>query len=114
MSLSKEMSPFAQSALALDFDFSELDRLSGQLERCSLESDQDFEHARKLLAAFADAGQRIGIGLQLLAKNLEEARQRAEKAATIVSNRAEAIKARQEASNQMLGRFLRLADRARG
>ena len=79
MSSSKEMSPFAQSALALDFDFRELDRLSGQLERCSLESDQDFEHARKLLAAFGDAGQRIGMGVQLLAKNLEEARQRAEK-----------------------------------
>ena len=52
--------------------------------------------------------------MQLLAKSLEEARHGAERAASIVSARAEAIQVRQEASDLMLGRFQQLAEHARG
>jgi hypothetical protein len=110
----KDRSSFALAALALDSDFQELERISGQLERHEYVSEGDFEHARKLLAAFGECGQRIGGGVQRLASELEQARARAEKAAQIVGERSELILKRQEESQVMLDAFQALALKARG
>jgi hypothetical protein len=110
----KDKSAFAQAALELDTCFEELERLSGQLERCELDSDQDFEHATKLLGRFGECGQRIGTGVQKLAQELERARARAENAAKVVGERSVLVQQRQEASRKMLDRFGELALRARG
>jgi hypothetical protein len=112
ISVAKELSPFAQAALALDQDFAELDRLSGQLERLPLESDQDFDYARKLLARFGECGERIGPKVQALAQSLEDARARAEHASQVVTERATLIQERQKASGDLISRFQALSGQA--
>jgi hypothetical protein len=109
----KDRSPFALAALALDSDFQELERLAGQLERHEYATDQDFEHARKLLAAFGECGQRIGGGVQSLASELEQARARAEKAAQVVGERSVLIQQRQDEAAGLLDAFQALAGKAR-
>jgi uncharacterized membrane protein len=96
---------FADSAINLDSAFTELEELSGQIERLDIESDSGLERAKQLLGKFAEAGQRIGDGVQVLAKSLEDSRSRAEAAAQIVSARAGDIQKRQEENDQMLSRF---------
>ncbi|MFL5814980.1 MAG: hypothetical protein ACJ763_15500, partial [Bdellovibrionia bacterium] len=67
---SKVLSSFAEAALSLDKDFTELDTLSGQLERLDLNSDSGLERAKEILAKFGECGGRIGDGVQKLAKEL--------------------------------------------
>ncbi|MEW6057213.1 MAG: hypothetical protein AB1540_11420 [Bdellovibrionota bacterium] len=108
----KDQSLFVQAALALDSDFAELERLSGQLERLPIESDSGLEQARKALTRFSECGSRIGEGVKILAKELEDSRSRAERAAQIVSERAVAIQKRFEQTEQMLARFRSLGEMA--
>jgi len=46
------LSPFGRLAVTLDTDFSELSRLSGQIQRLDLDTDGDLDHAVKLLNEF--------------------------------------------------------------
>jgi uncharacterized protein YoxC len=105
MSNNTKNTAFADSAINLDSAFTELEELSGQIERLDIESDSGLERAKQLLGKFAEAGQRIGDGVQVLAKSLEDSRSRAEAAAQIVSARAGDIQKRQEENDQMLSRF---------
>jgi len=105
-----QLSPFGQSALQLDQDFVELERVSGQLERLAFESDTGMEKAQELLACFGQVGMRIGEGVQLLAKTLDEARTRAEAAAQVVSERAAMIQMRQNENAKMGDRFRLLGE----
>ena len=109
----KNLSPFGQSALTLDNDFAELDRLSGQIERLSIESDSGMERAKELLVKFGECGQRISTGVQSLAKSLEETRSRAETAAQSVASRAALIQERHHENERMLDRFRSLGDKVR-
>jgi len=113
MSNNTKNTVFAESALNLDSAFNELEQLSGQIERLDIDSDSGLERAKQLLGKFAEAGQRIGDGVQLLAKSLEESRARAEAAALIVSTRAGDIQKRQEENDQMLSRFGALGESVR-
>jgi chromosome segregation ATPase len=109
----KTMSSFAEAALKLDNDFSELERLSGQIERLELDTDAGLDRAKELLAKFGECGMRIGDGVQGLAKELEETRLRAEKAAEAVSQRAAQIQERQQLRDRMLERFHTLTEMVR-
>lgn len=109
----KDLSSFAEAALNLDSDFQTLDRLSGQLERLDLESDSGLERAREILTKFGEAGLRIGDGVQKLAKELEDARIRAEKAANSVSNRATQVQERQQAHERISEKFNALTEMVR-
>src|SRR4051794_29616402 len=109
----QNLSSFGQAALALDNDFSELDRLGGQIERLEFESDAGFEKMQQLLTRFSECGQRIGEGVQTLARSLEEARGRAEKAATFVSERANQVHERHLEREQMFDRFRVLGESVR-
>jgi len=113
MTNTEKKSPFAESALNLDNAFTELEQLSGQIERLELESDSGLERAKQLLGKFAECGQRIGEGVQVLAKSLEESRARAEAAANVVSARALDIQKRQDENDQMLARFGTLGESVR-
>jgi chromosome segregation ATPase len=110
---SKVLSSFAEAALSLDKDFTELDTLSGQLERLDLNSDSGLERAKEILAKFGECGSRIGDGVQKLAKELEEARVRAEKAASSVSARATEVQERQQAHDRLSEKFHTLTEMVR-
>jgi len=109
----KVLTSFADAALKLDSDFSELERLSGQLERLDLLSDAGLERAKEILAHFGECGSRIGDGVQRLAKELDEARIRAEKAAEAVSQRASQVQERQQACDRMAEKFNALTEMVR-
>jgi chromosome segregation ATPase len=110
---SKVLSSFAEAALSLDKDFTELDILSGQLERLDLNSDSGLERAKEILAKFGECGGRIGDGVQKLAKELDEARVRAEKAANSVSARATEVQERQQAHDRLSEKFHTLTEMVR-
>jgi len=109
----KDLSPFGLSAVALDADFVELERLSRQIERIELDSDSGLERAQRLLVKFAECGQRVANGATGFSRVLEEARARAEKAAQVVSVRAAEVQERQQENDRMLERF-RLLSQAVG
>jgi hypothetical protein len=109
----KNLSPFAHSALTLDEDFGELDRVAAQLERLDLDTENGLDQARKLLVRFTECGNRIGEGVQALAKALDEARTRAEKSAESVSQRAAMVQARQQEAQKLVDRFTQLAETVR-
>ncbi len=109
----KDLSVLVQSAVLVDEEFARLESLGGQIERCELESDKDFEHARKLLVRFGETGQRIGEQVAILAKALDDARVRAEASAKSVTERAALIQARQTETDRLIERFKTLGEMAR-
>jgi hypothetical protein len=109
----KQQSDFAQAALALDADFEQLERLSGELDRLAIDSDSGLERAKALLLRFGECGQRIGDEMQALARSLEEARTRAEASANRVAERAAAIQKRQIEADRLLQRFQALSEMVR-
>ena len=109
----KNLSSFGQSALKLDQDFTELERLSSQIERLSIDSDSGLDRAQEALLKFGECGQRIGTGIQGLATELNELRVRAEKAAQVVSDRAVLVQQRRTEIDRMLERFRMLGDLVR-
>ncbi|MBS1984741.1 MAG: hypothetical protein JST16_11265 [Bdellovibrionales bacterium] len=110
---SKNISPLSQSALDLDADFSELEALSGQLERLSLDSNRAFAKAQQLLAKFNACSLRIGSGVQSLAQALESARANAERAAELVATRAALVRQRQEEHETLITQFGAITEQVR-
>jgi hypothetical protein len=106
----KDLSAFGLSAVSLDADFVELERLSRQIERIDIDSDSGLERAQRLLVQFAECGQRVADGATGFSKVLEEARAGAEKAAQVVSARAAEIQERQQHNDRMLERFRLLSE----
>ncbi len=104
-----DLSPFAQLALKLDQDFGALERLSGQIERLDIETDNGLEQALKLLGQFAKHGESISAGIQDFAGVLDQSRARAEQAAAIVSERAALVQKRHQEQSELQGRFNQLA-----
>lgn len=92
----EELTPFGQVALKLDHDFSELARLSGQIERLDIQSDGGLERAVRILGEFARHGQSIAEGIQKFSASLQEAREKSEAAAKIVAERAVLVQQRKE------------------
>lgn len=105
----KNLSPFGLCALKLDNDFTELDQLKGQIEKLSLDSDYGLDRAKQLLIKFSECSGRITDGLQMFAKELAEARGRAEASAAAVSERATLIQERQNVCHGLHERFQNLA-----
>src|SRR4051812_33565728 len=101
----ESLSSFGRLAVKLDGEFTELTRLSGQLERLDLESDSGLDRAVKLLDQFAQNGKNIAEGIQEFSKVLNEAHTQAGNATTIVAKRAEIIGQRKKEQN-LLGEKL--------
>src|SRR5579864_7887089 len=104
------LSPFGRLAVKLDNDFSELARISAQLQRLEIESDGSLEHAIKLLNQFAQHGQSITDGIQEFARSLQEARERSEAAAKLVAERAQLIQQRKQEQNQVQEKLTQLEE----
>jgi len=101
------------AAGALDLDFSELERLSGQIEKAEIDSENGLERVQQLLTRFGECGLRVGDGVQVLAKALDEARVRGETASQAVAARLAEIQRRQQEYAQMRERFGALATMVR-
>ncbi len=104
----KELSAFAQAALALDQDFRLFEELAGQVGRLDINSDRGLDRARTLLAEVDACRVRLGEGMQALATTLDEARQRTDAAAQTVAARAGEIQERHDEAEHMLARFAAL------
>lgn len=106
----KNLSPFGQAALNLDNDFMLLTRLSQEITLLSIDSDKGLDQARKLLVRFGECGERVGAGLQALARTMEESRQQAEEATRLVAERANEIQSRHQKTEQLVARFQSLGE----
>jgi chromosome segregation ATPase len=95
------LSPFGSLAVKLDCDFSELERLSGQIQRLDIDSENGLDRAVKLLGQFAQHGQSITEGIQDFSKSLQAARESSEKAAALVFERALLIQQRKQEQEQL-------------
>ncbi len=95
------LSAFGRLALQLDNDFTELNRLSGQLQRLDIDSESGLEHAVKVLNQFAQHGTSISNGIQDFSRVLQEARAKSEEAAKAVGDRAQEIYLRKQQQNQI-------------
>ncbi len=104
--------PFAEAALALNADFTELQQLGDDIATLNVDSDEGMDRARKLLGRFGECGDRIGTRLSTLAKTLEASRAGAEAIAAVVSERAQRVLARQAESERLLTEFQALGGRA--
>jgi predicted nucleic acid-binding Zn-ribbon protein len=97
----ESLSTFGRLAVQLDGNFSEMVRLSEQMQRLDIDSDSGLERAIKLLNQFAQHGQDIAGNIQDFSKSLEEARDRSEAAAKLVAERARHIEERTLRQNQI-------------
>jgi len=103
----------SQAATKLEDDIASLQRLSEQIEQVDVKTDGGLNHARKLMARFSEFGNSVSEGVQNLAQALGDAQVRAEKAAAVVSARADLVKIRQEQEESLLDRFQSLVGRVR-
>jgi len=101
----EKLSSFGRLAVALDSQFLELDRISGQIERLDIESESGLERAIKLMSEFAQIGQSIGDSMQEFSGALQSSRERAESAARNVAERAQRVQARKQLQDQMQKKF---------
>lgn len=101
----KSQSEFARIALALDADFAAFERLARELDLLALKSDKGIERAETLLIQADKASQAIGKGMVDLGAALELSRSRTERAAQVISEKAEAVRERQEEVTTLVDRF---------
>ena len=107
----KNLSPFGKSAVALDHDFLELERLSGQISRIELESDTDLERAQLLLTKFSEVGQKMADKMQDFARTLGEIRSRSDNAAQVVAERSIQLQERRSLYTQGSQKYQTLIER---
>lgn len=106
----KNLSEFAQAALALDAELIKFDKLTKDLENQSIDTERGLEKARTLLTQFEESNRQIGVGMQTLAGALDTARQKLEAGAQLAATRAQAVNDRQQQAAQLLERFRTLGD----
>jgi chromosome segregation ATPase len=102
---SEDLSPFGRLAVELDTAFSEMTRMSGQIQRLDIDSESGLERAVKVLDLFARNGQAVAEGIQAFSKVLQEARSKSEAAAQSVMERAEAIRDRKQHQSDLRSRL---------
>lgn len=101
MSQPKDLSAFGRQAVRLDAEFTELVRLSGQLQRLEIDSESGLERGVKLLEQFARHGQSISAGIQEFSRLLQDVREQSESAARVVAERSQAILERKQAQQRV-------------
>jgi len=110
---SKQSSPLVQSVLALQDHLNELERLGDKITSEDLAADFDVEYFQKLLARFAESGQRVAAEMSVFSSHLQEAQMRAEATAANVSRQSELFKERTDDQNEKLEKFRTLGERVR-
>lgn len=107
------LSEFGQAALTLDGEFTKFDRLAQEIERLAVTSDKGLARAETLLVEIDACRSRLGAGMQSFARILEAARERCDKAAQVVADRAVEVQARQKEVESLLFKFQALGEMVR-
>jgi len=107
------LSPFGRMAVKLDTAFSELNRISGQIQRMEIHSDSGLERAVKLLNEFAQNGQTIAENIQEFSRTLADARAKSEAAAHIVSERAQLVQQRRQQQNHIQDKLTQIEQKVK-
>ncbi len=97
----ENLTSFGRLALALDQNFLELTRISGQLERLEIESDSGLDKGIKLLTQFSEHASAISTSIQDFSRILQDVRDQSQVAAQAVGARAQKISERKEQENQL-------------
>ncbi|MBV9463974.1 MAG: hypothetical protein JO317_07070 [Verrucomicrobiae bacterium] len=111
MSKKNEPGPLASSALTLEEDFQEVERIRSALRKFTTGDETDLDHARELLAKFGQIGTRIGEQIQIHAACLQEATRRASAASEEVKQSAEVVEQKSQQRAAMTERFQALAQK---
>lgn len=110
----KTTSHFVLQATELDACFSDLQRLSSQIEDADLDSDTDFQLAVKLLTKFTERAMNLEEVVQKFAKSLEETQQASNHAVKAVAEKAQLIQQRKDKTNALQEKLNTLGIRVRG
>jgi hypothetical protein len=113
MSNKNKQTPLVTSVLALQEHLSELERVGGKINSEDLSGDFDVEYIQKLLARFAECGQRIADEMTNFSAQLQEAQTRAETITAGVSRQAVLFKQGADDRNEKLEKFRLLGERVR-
>lgn len=108
-----QLGAFGKAAVLLDFDFTELERLGGQLERLDLSSPQGLEHSLKILAKFGEHGEGLANHLEEMAQALAEARVRTEEVSKAVGEKAMLIQKLRGENQGLWEKFKDLGEKVR-
>lgn len=109
----KSQSPLVQAVLALDHQFSELERLSAKIEETQMKTDSDFEQLQHLMGRFAECGTTITSEVVNLSTALNDARANAEASAQKVGARAEQLQSWQGERQKKMAAFQNLGEKVR-
>src|SRR5262249_1383121 len=108
----KVQTPFADAALTLDSELLKFENLEKELGRLAIESDKGFERGLELLKDVEKCHKHIESGMKGLVSELDNARQRNEKAAEEIAQRAILIQQRKLKSDELYQRFKTLGEMA--
>lgn len=109
----KDASPLVQSVIALDAYFSELTRVGTKLNEMTLKSESQFDMARKLLAIFAESGEKMTEEVRRLATQLQDVQARASAISELVTERADLVALRNNDQNTKIEQFRQLGEKVR-
>jgi chromosome segregation ATPase len=105
----KDASPLVQSVLSVDNHVNQLERLSERISEMKLNTEADYEQARKLMGHFAEHGEAVSTEIVELSKLLLSTRTRAEAAASKVAARADIVQDRRNIEEEKMAALRALA-----
>lgn len=104
----EDLTPFGRISVKLDQELSDLVRAGGEITGVNLESDRGLDEGLKILNRVALCGESVAVTMQEFALALQEARDKAEAATKLVSERAETISRRRQKQDELEERLDRL------
>ncbi|MGE3973087.1 MAG: hypothetical protein AB7F59_01025 [Bdellovibrionales bacterium] len=104
---------FGTKALELDEYFSEIERLSSQINDASLDSDSDFQLAVKLLSRFTEKAMGLEQAVAQFAKTMEEMRESSGASIQAVAEKAQLIQKRKNETDALQEKLNALGIRVR-
>jgi hypothetical protein len=113
MKIKEALSDFGIQAVELDQHFSEIQKLSYQIEHLDINSDSDFRLAVKLLTKFSENALDLEKTVGQFSKFLEEAREKSDHAVKAVASKAAEIQQRKQDQDQIESRLSELGSKVR-
>ena len=99
------LSPFGQSAVALDRELAKFESLSQELDRTSVQSDKGYEKALTLSKEINACRERMESGMRTLGQTLNAVQQSQEQAEKVIAARLVTIEERRQQVDSLSARF---------
>src|SRR5436190_23798439 len=109
----KNLSDFAASALGLDVEFQQFEKLTHELSSLNFDSDKGMQRAGEVYTELADCRERMQAAMKVFSQALDTARVENEKCEQIIIDRSQVVADREKQSVAMLERFQALGNRVR-